>query len=227
MEKDEDPAARTSDARENSGGRLQRLVDAARFGSFLSGDARKELHALSLMAIVLLAIGLSVGFLAVIMYAFWAAATHTAAFTAIFLALGALVIGVLVGVLFGLPRAGTLSRSETTAGGGSRYIANTNLEDVSDWLTKILVGIGLVQLREIADAIGRLGSLLAEDLGGAHNRSLALTLLLYFSVIGFLIGYLWARVSFWQILVLVDEVYPRPPDASHVSAPTRSQEGSE
>ena len=69
-------------------------------------------------------------------------------------------VGGLLGFLFGIPRAlqGDHPDGPRAADGSGRdglpaasYRANTNLEQISDWLTKILVGVGLVQIGEIAD----------------------------------------------------------------------------
>src|SRR6266508_6277591 len=59
---------------------------------------------------------------------------------------GAFVAGGLLGFLFGIPRslAGPEGSVDGAAAGGA-YRPNTNLEQISDWLTKILVGVGLVQ----------------------------------------------------------------------------------
>ena len=58
-------------------------------------------------------------------------------------------VGLLIGFLFGIPRtlqglpeAADARLSESVR---QRYMVNTNLEQVSDWLTKIIVGVGLVQ----------------------------------------------------------------------------------
>ena len=41
------------------------------------------------------------------------------------------------------------SASSPSAGSGFRINVNTNLEQISDWLTKIIVGLGLVELRNM------------------------------------------------------------------------------
>ena len=74
------------------------------------------------------------------------------------IAAAAVVAGWLLGLLFGIPRS--LSRPQPASGQpGSRdepatnengharpSRTNTNLEDVSDWLTKTIVGLGLANL---------------------------------------------------------------------------------
>jgi hypothetical protein len=111
-------------------------------------------------------------------------------------AVAALASGVMLGFLFGIPRAlqqlpPTPVGSENRSGG---YAVNTNLEQISDWLTKILVGIGLVQLGAIVDSFGDLVAVAAASLGGRQESShIAATEMVFFFVWGFLLGYLLTR----------------------------------
>lgn len=70
---------------------------------------------------------------------------------------------------------------------------NTNLEQISDWLTKILVGVGLIQIKEIKNAVSGAAVYIAQGIGEQH-RTFAAALVVYFSVIGFLNGYLLTRL---------------------------------
>jgi hypothetical protein len=102
----------------------------------------------------------------------------------------ALVAGALLGFLFGLPR--TLERSDSKA----RLAPNTNLDQISDWLTKILVGLGLVQLGKVTHGVGTIARSLAPGLGnGPGAKAFASTLLIYSAGDGFLLGYIWTRVD--------------------------------
>ena len=102
----------------------------------------------------------------------------------------ALVAGALFGFLFGLPR--TLERS----GSKARLAPNTNLDQISDWLTKILVGLGLVQLGKVTHGVGSISRSLAPGLGdGSGAKAFASTLLIYCTGDGFLLGYIWTRVD--------------------------------
>src|SRR4051812_35467695 len=55
--------------------------------------------------------------------------------------------GGLIGFLFGVPRV------DATQGAQSGITSNTNLEQVSDWLTKIIVGVSLVEFAQINAAL--------------------------------------------------------------------------
>lgn len=79
---------------------------------------------------------------------------------------------------------------------GSVYQGSTSLEQVSDWLTKIIVGVGLTQLNKIPGKLDGLATYIASGMGNnvSQNRVFALTICIYFSSCGFLFGYLWARL---------------------------------
>ena len=74
------------------------------------------------------------------------------------------------------------------------YAANTNLEEISDWLTKILVGAGLTQIAELPGQLQRLIEYAAANLGGDAARTYAAALLVFYFLGGFLTSYLWARL---------------------------------
>lgn len=116
----------------------------------------------------------------------------------------AIMLGVVIGFLFGIPRSvqeggtpGTaaLGPDGTAGSPEAGYRANTNLEQISDWLTKILVGVGLTQIGTIGPKLGSLGAEVAPAFGGAPSSStFAIALMMYFLLVGFLYGYVWARV---------------------------------
>lgn len=122
-------------------------------------------------------------------------------------ALACFAVGGLTGFLFGIPRVvqreGTLTDFEATlsereAKEGSRaedyrQRVNTNLEQISDWLTKIIVGIGLVELKNVPRYLESVADFMASE--SAHVwPAFAGAVIVYFSVIGFLSGYLLTRL---------------------------------
>lgn len=124
--------------------------------------------------------------------------------------------GGLIGFLFGIPRSAQFhgeadhktSADSPKSGAAQEARApsavNTNLEQISDWLTKILVGITLVEARSISHYILALARLMAEGICGIGSISLALALLLTFSTFGFLMGYLATRMFLSPVLGLAD-----------------------
>jgi hypothetical protein len=119
---------------------------------------------------------------------------------ALLLAGAALAIGVLIGFLFGIPR--TLQQSGLTALGSTPASSapvqtlgvNTNLEQISDWLTKIIVGVGLVQLTQFPASFQRLANYFSTAFGSSVPGAIVAGIILYFGIFGFLLGYLWTRL---------------------------------
>jgi hypothetical protein len=75
------------------------------------------------------------------------------------------------------------------------------LEQISDWLTKILVGVGLTQLSGLRSGAQEVVAWLTPGLGNAAGAPmLAFGLTAYGLVAGFLVGYLWTRLDFFPTL---------------------------
>ncbi len=110
--------------------------------------------------------------------------------------------GVLAGFVFGIPRSLQSADGGRSGGDGaarssaaSTYSANTNLEQISDWLTKILVGAGLVELTKLEDVLAGIGDVAKNAFGGGKSSSVvAQCVVLYFAICGFLLAYLWTRL---------------------------------
>jgi hypothetical protein len=116
-----------------------------------------------------------------------------------------LMTGGLLGFLFGVPHTRDEGAGESTdasdeirretRGPSTTYRPNTSLEQIADWLTKILVGVGLVQIQVIPGKLVSLANYVARGMGGAQaSETFALALLVYFTVCGFVFGFLWARL---------------------------------
>ncbi|WP_147439314.1 hypothetical protein [Corallococcus sp. CA049B] len=129
-------------------------------------------------------------------------------------------VGSIVGFIFGIPRAlqqdvpvpslpeanGFVSHKNPS---GTRYRVNTNLEQISDWLTKIFVGLGLVQLQTLPERLHRAARTIATGLvvegeKDAGAEPFAMALLLYFLTLGFFGGYLLTRLYLASALAQAD-----------------------
>ncbi|MBX3080683.1 MAG: hypothetical protein KF716_03550 [Anaerolineae bacterium] len=114
-----------------------------------------------------------------------------------------LFIGLLLGFLFGIPK--TLQSETAVPTSERRYLANTNLEQISDWLTKILVGVGLTQLSNIPTLLVDLSKFLQGGLGNSASGGIfGIAIVLYFLICGFLYGFLWTRQFFAGVLLQAD-----------------------
>jgi hypothetical protein len=115
----------------------------------------------------------------------------------------ALAIGAVVGFLFGIPR--TL-QDEGGSQGATVYRANTNLEQISDWLSKILVGVGLTQIGRVPSELRSLTEFLSPALGDvSSSQAFALAVVIYYLITGFLLGYLWTRLYLAGFLYSADK----------------------
>jgi len=114
---------------------------------------------------------------------------------AMLVAAGAFLAGGLFGFLFGIPRSlSTPQGAEDDSSSGAPR-PNTNLEQISDWLTKILVGVGLVQFTTLAEHAGELVEFLGPPLGDDPlGESFAAATLVVFGISGFLAFYLVTRI---------------------------------
>jgi hypothetical protein len=100
----------------------------------------------------------------------------------------ALTSGALLGFIFGIPRAApeTGSTQSNNSQWEQLYQVNTNLEQISDWLTKIIIGIGLVELAKIPPKFIKLAEYVANAFSPSIPSGLAAVAIIYFAISGFL-----------------------------------------
>ena len=106
-------------------------------------------------------------------------ATTVAVLVAIVAASGG--VGSLLGFIFGVPSANTTTRdpANPTDDPGAYGIANSNLAQVSDWLTRILIGAGLVQLAALPGAFRGLADYLRDNVNGPGADAIIIGLTVY------------------------------------------------
>jgi hypothetical protein len=105
-------------------------------------------------------------------------------------------VGWITGFLFGIPRTETTTAVAAAAAAPApaiRLSVNTNLEQISDWLTKIIVGVTLTQWNAFITQLDYASKLIAQSLG-PNMQSFAYAMMVYFAATGFLFSYLLTRV---------------------------------
>lgn len=167
----------------------------------------------------------ALGGLLILVYAFhfWPAGPMARILgVALLVAGAALLAGFLLGFIFAIPRVGDGKRqgSGGDAGAESSQGAlknslpfNANLVEISDWLTKIIVGVGLVELRSLPPLLGKLSYYLAPALQSTHcpgdtactdpqliGQAAGLAIILFYTTLGFLLGYVWTMIYFQRDL---------------------------
>jgi hypothetical protein len=124
------------------------------------------------------------------------------------------LVGAFLGFLFGMPRDlsgrqapqrsaenpdGQVPASVSPSGSlenGRFAWANNNLVEVSDWLTKIIVGIGLVEFRDLVPWLGEVSATAGAAAGFADvhaQTTFGVSVILASFVYGFLLAYIYAR----------------------------------
>lgn len=138
------------------------------------------------------------------------ATLHQFAFTgfvlwSLLLAMAAWLVGCIVGLLFGLPAVkevkiadGSAPQSGIVGSGGVGYQESTNLEQVADWVTKILIGLTLTSYNHWEAAFTRAfqfssGLILSRK---TNDPSAAAIISIAFAADGFLLTYLAMRRYF-------------------------------
>jgi hypothetical protein len=145
------------------------------------------------------------------------AVTAFAVFTA------ATVVGASLGFLFGLPRPS--EQPEPTTGDGhvpAYFLSNSNLIKVSDWLTTIVVGLTLVNLRSVQPAFAGLMEVLESPLGGRpHSGVVGVSLVLIGALVGLVCCYLWTSI---QVRNLFNQVESERSDPRRRSSEQREHD---
>jgi hypothetical protein len=131
--------------------------------------------------------------------------------------LACIMTGGVIGFLFGIPKIlqpSTKTDNDTTnvkenqpGNGDYKLLVNTNLTEISDWLTKIIVGLGLVNLTKLPPYINSIALSLsngieAEDKGS--SLAFAHGVIICYTVLGFLFGYLFTRLVLSQAFADAD-----------------------
>jgi hypothetical protein len=165
-------------------------------------DKRGALTAVTLFTLVLAGMGFTVR-------ASWAGSPSVG----LVWALACLIVGIIAGFLFAIPRVpanddpnAKESKSSSPGSGGKHggLGINTNLEQVSDWLTKILVGLGLVEAKTLIAQLRNAGIYIGASLG-RDGATIATGLIVYFLGLGFISGYLLTRIFVSPMLRRADD----------------------
>lgn len=131
--------------------------------------------------------------------------------------------GAVLGFLFGVPRL--RSATGATTSGNSQFTPNTNLEQISDWLTKIIVGATLVQLNPVIVRIQTTAEVIGASIGAAHAAPVSGATMIYFFTAGFMWGYLWCSLRIFREMIQMTGQDPavrakaaEPPPAASLAA---------
>jgi hypothetical protein len=111
-------------------------------------------------------------------------------FIGLLLALASFIACFFTGTLFGMPKRNNKS------GTGNDYALNNGLVEISDWLTKIIVGLVLINLKEIPGYFINLGEYVSVSTKykGELLNIYTISIVIYFGFLGLYIGYNYMRL---------------------------------
>jgi len=113
------------------------------------------------------------------------------------IAMAALLLGTLLGFLFGIPKT---NNHRNQNGERSQYKSVTNLEDISNWLSIMLVGLILTQATKFPYYLESIANSILANNDCIYNCQFAHAIIIgeiLFSVIsGFILGYAYTRLYF-------------------------------
>jgi hypothetical protein len=130
-------------------------------------------------------------------------------FVALLWSSACVVAGAGLGFLFGIPKvlseqpaprtkdqAASDANTVRSSDFGYQQRVNSNLEEISDWLTKIIVGLGLVELGKVFDYFKQAAAVIGVSVRMAHfaGQGFGAGLIIFFSGVGFLGSYLLTRL---------------------------------
>ncbi len=123
---------------------------------------------------------------------------------------GVLIAGVTIlsggflGFMFGIPSI--LQNPE------ARLKYNDNLVQISDWLTKIIVGVGLTQLYKIPNFVNRIGTQFQDNFESQvieplYARNIAISIMGYYFILGFIMIYFWTKTDYSTVMKYMDDAF--------------------
>ena len=124
-----------------------------------------------------------------------------------FWALSSFGVGSLGGFIIGFPRTVGDARQPD---GVPRQLPSKSLEEISDWLTKIIIGLSLVQFREFTVYFRECAREFAAGFKGGEslsaNVTLAQGLIVYFTITGFFFAFLLTRLPLSVAIRRIDRL---------------------
>lgn len=74
--------------------------------------------------------------------------------------------------------------------------SSTHLQQIADWLTKILLGAGLVELKSISEAIWNFSQTIGSTINSDTGPFIVVFILMGFGALGLITGYLWSQLHY-------------------------------
>lgn len=148
-----------------------------------------------------------IGFIICSMYEYYFSKKLSQLFLIQIVAFTSSVIGGLFGFLFGMPKNShhedhkysDHKKDQNIIKSKDTYQENTNLQEISDWMTKIIVGVGLTQFRSIYEKYVIITHRISMETN-IGPQTIVCMITIYFYVVGFFGSYFWAKLDYNKII---------------------------
>jgi hypothetical protein len=166
---------------------------------FILSIKKKYYNWLALLIIVFLII---IELIGIYFYAYIRGNTREWLSLLLLLSFASLAAGSIIGFIFGIPKVNKRWISE------EKYQDNTNFEEISDWLTKIIVGLTLIQLIKVPSFIRKiveyiLNTAKCPESCKYFDKPIIICIILINLIIGFYIGYIYSRFFLLKLSNLI------------------------
>lgn len=127
----------------------------------------------------------------------------------IIISFASLLSGTFLGFLFGIPKLNKNYNPSEDYEKTNKYNPNTNLEDISDWLTKIIIGVTLTQLIKIPSYLESIANYVLMksncDFNCNFARPIIISDIIFFVIAGFIIGYFYTRLYLPNLFSIMED----------------------
>ncbi|MFT7527165.1 MAG: hypothetical protein ACI9LY_002318 [Arenicella sp.] len=72
----------------------------------------------------------------------------------------------------------------------------THLQQIADWLTKILIGAGLVEMGNISDSVWEFSNSIGSVIDPSTGSFIVVSIIVGFGAVGAVSGYLWSQLHY-------------------------------
>ena len=148
-----------------------------------------------LFILLCLVIPLFICFCIIALYAYSVSNNSYGVFATLFMVTySSYAVGNILGFLFGIPKTVQSQTDSASIKKDTAYQVNTSLEQISDWLTKMVIGAGLVELKDIIIVLENISANIASDIGDEQSQSIIIASIICFMILGFFVTYLSTRL---------------------------------
>lgn len=123
----------------------------------------------------------------------------------ILISFASLALGTLIGFIFGIPKYNKqIEQNNKNEFRKNNFEFNSNLQEISDWVSKIIVGGTLIKIESLPEFLRGIADFIVKENNSIINVkfsiAIIISLIIYFFIYGFIISYLVTILKLQQML---------------------------